>query len=40
MVARTSTKHAPWSLVAANDKLHARVEVLKTICKRLGKAVD
>lgn len=32
MVDRTSTDHAPWRLVAANDKYHARVEVLETIC--------
>jgi len=35
MVLRTSTGKAPWSLIPANDKLHARVEVLKTVCQRL-----
>ena len=29
MVARTSTRHAPWHLIPANDKNYARVEVLR-----------
>jgi polyphosphate:AMP phosphotransferase len=40
MVARTSTAEAPWTLVAANDKKHARLTVLKTICDALEKALD
>ena len=32
MVERTSTEHAPWTLVAANDKPHARIEVLERLC--------
>ncbi len=32
MVERTSTTHAPWNLIAADDKLSARIEVLATIC--------
>lgn len=39
MVDRTSTEHAPWTLVEANDKLHARVKVLKTLCERLEDAL-
>lgn len=35
MVERTSTGHAPWTLVEANDKNHARVKVLRTLCQRL-----
>jgi polyphosphate kinase 2 (PPK2 family) len=35
MVARTSTQHAPWTLVAGNDKKFARIQVLKTLCARL-----
>jgi polyphosphate:AMP phosphotransferase len=35
MVDHTSTSTAPWTLVEANDKYHARVKVLKTICVRL-----
>lgn len=32
MVDRTSTEIAPWTLVEANDKYHARLKVLKTLC--------
>ena len=31
MVDRTSSDAAPWNLVAANDKLHARVHVIETL---------
>ncbi|MGR8946700.1 MAG: polyphosphate:AMP phosphotransferase [Gammaproteobacteria bacterium] len=40
MVTRTSTEIAPWTLVAANDKLNARIEVLQTYCERLASAVE
>ena len=40
MVAHTSTTLAPWHLIGANDKKFARVEVLKTICKTLEKALS
>jgi len=39
MVERTSSSAAPWTLVEANNKLHARVKVLKTLCKALEKAL-
>jgi AMP-polyphosphate phosphotransferase len=39
MVARTSTTAAPWTLVAANDKKHARLTVLQTLCDRLEQAL-
>ena len=39
MVDRTSTEIAPWTLVEANDKYHARVKVLRTICDRLEAAL-
>jgi polyphosphate:AMP phosphotransferase len=29
MVENTSTRHSPWHLIAANDKNHARVEILR-----------
>ena len=32
MVERTSSDFAPWHLVAANDKPHARIEVLERLC--------
>ncbi|MGI9304000.1 MAG: polyphosphate:AMP phosphotransferase, partial [Gammaproteobacteria bacterium] len=35
MIERTSNGGAPWTLVAANDKRFARVQVLKTVCNRL-----
>jgi AMP-polyphosphate phosphotransferase len=31
MVARTSTQVAPWTLVEGNDKLYARIKVMKTL---------
>ena len=39
MIDRTSTEIAPWTLVEANDKLHARIKVLKTLCDRLEEAL-
>ncbi len=40
MVARTSTAHAPWTVVAGNDKRHGRIEVLRTFCETLERALD
>jgi len=37
MVRRTSTSHAPWHLIPANDKRYARVATLETICDALEK---
>jgi polyphosphate:AMP phosphotransferase len=39
MVARTSTRTAPWTLVEANDKYYARIKVLKTLSARLKAAL-
>ncbi|MHB8799341.1 MAG: polyphosphate:AMP phosphotransferase [Thermoanaerobaculia bacterium] len=39
MVARTSTRDAPWTLVAATDKKAARLAVLATLCDRLEEAL-
>lgn len=39
MIERTSTKGAPWTLVEANDKMFARIKVLKTICERIERAL-
>jgi polyphosphate kinase 2 (PPK2 family) len=36
MCERTSTTYAPWTLVEADDKCHARVKVLKTLVKALS----
>jgi polyphosphate:AMP phosphotransferase len=35
MVEKTGTDFAPWTLVAGNDKKFARVQILKTMVKRL-----
>ena len=35
MVERTSTRHAPWTLVEGNDKNFARLKVLRTVCDRI-----
>ena len=35
MVVRTSTRRAPWTLVAGNDKRFARVQILRTLCESL-----
>ncbi|MTI18542.1 polyphosphate:AMP phosphotransferase [Rhodobacteraceae bacterium RKSG542] len=40
MVDRTSTRNAPWTLVASEDKRYARIKVLKTVCQTLEKALD
>jgi polyphosphate:AMP phosphotransferase len=40
MVARTSTKHATWTLVEGNDKPYARVKVMRTICAALKTALE
>ncbi len=39
MLTRCSTEFAPWTVVAGNDKKFARVQILKTIVKRLEAAL-
>jgi polyphosphate kinase 2 (PPK2 family) len=39
MLARTSTPAAPWTIVEANDKYHARVKVVKTLADAIEKAL-
>ena len=39
MMDRTSTDIAPWHIVASDDKLWSRVEVLRLLCQRLEAAV-
>jgi polyphosphate:AMP phosphotransferase len=39
MIDRTSSEIAPWTLVEANDKYHARIKVLKTLCKAIEKSL-
>jgi len=38
-VVRTSTRRAPWTLVAGNDKKLARIQMLDTVCRRLERAL-
>ena len=40
MFERTSSELAPWTIVSANDKYNARLQVLETICDRLEAALD
>ena len=39
MVDRTSTQIAPWTLVEANNKYHARIKVLRTLCGAIEAAL-
>lgn len=39
MVERTSTAEAPWEIVPANDKRHARLTILRTLVERIEAAV-
>jgi len=38
-VEHTSTRVAPWNLIEGNDKRHARVKVIKTLCDRMEEAL-
>ena len=40
MLAKTSTEHAPWKLIAANHKKYARVAALQEVVDRLADGVD
>ncbi|MDX2192909.1 MAG: polyphosphate:AMP phosphotransferase [Gemmatimonadales bacterium] len=40
MIERTSTTVAPWTVVEANDKYHARLKVLKTLVRRMERALE
>ncbi len=39
MLVKTSTAVAPWTIVEADDKLHARIKVLKTVARQLKRAL-
>ncbi len=39
MIEQTSTTHAPWTIVEANDKCHARIKVLKTAVDTIRRAL-
>jgi PPK2 family polyphosphate:nucleotide phosphotransferase len=40
MFARTSTKRAPWHVIPANNKKHARIAAMDLIIDKLGKGLD
>ncbi|MGA0133942.1 MAG: polyphosphate:AMP phosphotransferase [Opitutales bacterium] len=40
MIARTGTPHAPWTVISGDDKRHARVAVLKAVCRALSDRLD
>ncbi|MCW9024593.1 MAG: polyphosphate:AMP phosphotransferase [Gammaproteobacteria bacterium] len=40
MVMHTSTGNAAWHLVPANNKFHARIHVIKTVCEHLEQALS
>lgn len=40
LVEHTSTRAAPWHLIEGNDKRHARVKVIKTICESMEQALQ
>lgn len=40
MVAHTSTERTPWTLVSGNDKLYARIQILKTIADGLERTLQ
>jgi len=39
MLDQTSTDVAPWHVVASDDKLFSRVEVLRHLCERIEQAL-
>jgi polyphosphate:AMP phosphotransferase len=39
MLALTSSRPAPWHLIAANNKRHARLEIIKTSCRQIEAAL-
>jgi polyphosphate kinase 2 (PPK2 family) len=40
MLLKTSTHHAPWTIVEANDKPFARIKVMKTAISKLGQELS
>ncbi|MGE0013839.1 MAG: polyphosphate:AMP phosphotransferase, partial [Azoarcus sp.] len=39
MADRTSTEIAPWTMVEADNKLFARIKILRTVCEALEHAM-
>jgi polyphosphate:AMP phosphotransferase len=40
MIGLTNSSHAPWTIVPADDKRHARLAVLRSLCKRIEAVLD
>ena len=40
MLCRTSSEYAPWNVIEANDKLYARIKVLKTVINAIKDRLD
>src|SRR5882724_9793728 len=40
MLERTDTAHAPWHVIASDDKLHARLKGLEIVADEVGKGVE
>ena len=40
MLQRTSTTHAPWTILEANCKLHARIKALRTVAEAMQAALE
>ncbi|WVM89552.1 hypothetical protein UMZ34_02965 [Halopseudomonas pachastrellae] len=39
MVEHSSTRHAPWHLIPAENKRYARIQALRIVCETLADAV-
>ncbi len=39
MLEKTSTEAAPWHIIESNDKLYARIKVMRTVAETLEKAL-
>jgi polyphosphate kinase 2 (PPK2 family) len=40
MLLKTSTIHAPWTVIEGNSKYYARIKVLQTVVKKLGEELE
>jgi polyphosphate kinase 2 (PPK2 family) len=40
MLERTDTDHAPWNVIASNNKMRARLKGLKIVEEIVGKGID
>jgi polyphosphate kinase 2 (PPK2 family) len=40
MLAKTSTDFAPWHIIESNDKLYARIKVLRIVAEAMEKALE